>query len=168
MEVHNGILYKRCGIDGQPEPKLRLVAPREVRDVLFKHIHQNRMAGHYGVKKTLFNVKLRFWWADVVADVTRWCQECRPCQFRNVRTGRGRAVLRQDPVGSPLERIAINGHSESACRVAGRKYMYPGRIRLLYKVGGSFRSTRPQSLHCGRCSCYGGISKIRDASYNSF
>ena len=58
MEVHNEILYRRCGIDGQPEPKLRLVAPREVRDVLFKHIHQSRMAGLFGVKKTLFNVKL--------------------------------------------------------------------------------------------------------------
>lgn len=107
-EIHNEVLYRRCGIDGQPEPKLRLVAPKEIRDVLFKHIHQNRMAGHFGVKKTLFNVKLRFWWADILADVTRWCHECRPCQFRNVRTGRGRAALRQDPVGSPLERIAMD------------------------------------------------------------
>ena len=78
----------------------------EVGDVLFKHIHQSRMAGLFGVRKTLFNVKLRFWWADVLADVTRWCHECRQSQFRNVRTGRGRAALRQ--VGSPPERIAMD------------------------------------------------------------
>jgi hypothetical protein len=108
LEVHNGILYRRCSLDGEPEKRLRLVAPNPLRKEIMRHLHTNRTAGHLGVRKTSFNVRRRFWWPGLMIDVERWCQECRPCQFRNRREGQRHHKLHQDPVGSPMERMAMD------------------------------------------------------------
>lgn len=42
------------------------------------------------------------------ADVTRWCQRCDTCQRHNARGGPKHVKLRQDPVGSPMERLAFD------------------------------------------------------------
>ena len=99
LEMKDGLLYRRCKIEGQPEEHLRLVAPEPVRKFVMEQLHEHRMAGHMGQRKTSFNVRRRFWWPGVTADIEQWCQECRQCQFRNKRAGRKNHNLVQDPVG---------------------------------------------------------------------
>ena len=108
LEIHEGLLYRHCSLDGEPEKHLRLVAPSPMRREILRQLHANRTAGHFGVRKTAFNVRRRFWWPGLAADVATWCKECKPCQFRNRRGGRRHHNLTQDPVGSPMERMAVD------------------------------------------------------------
>ena len=86
----------------------RLIAPEKLREILFKCIHSTRTGGHLGIKRTLSSTRQRFWWPGMKKDITRWCQYCDTCQRYNRRPGRSRTGLRQDPVGSPMERIAFD------------------------------------------------------------
>ena len=105
LELVDGVIYYN-----QPgcQKQKRLVAPGVIRDQIFKYLHCNRTAGHMGIKRTIASVRQRFWWPGLKKDVTRWCQHCDTCQRHNRRPGSGRADLRQDPVGSPMERIAFD------------------------------------------------------------
>ena len=108
LEIHDSILYRRCSIDGEPEEHLRLTAPRFIRGEILRHLHDSRISGHLGVRKTAFNVRRRFWWPGMSNDVERWCQECKACQLRNRRQGPRRHSMKHEPVGSPMERMAMD------------------------------------------------------------
>ena len=53
-------------------------------------------------------VKRCFYWPCFKADVERWCRQCRVCQQKKPGKGPGRAKLKQEPVGVPLERVAVD------------------------------------------------------------
>ena len=105
--LQDGVLYLKSNSPKTPG-KLRLMAPREIRSQILRHLHNHRTAGHLGVKKTLGNVSERFWWPRMKEDVASWCRTCIQCQKRNVRPGRKRMLLQQDPVGAPMERMAMD------------------------------------------------------------
>ena len=108
LELHRAVLYRRYASDGEPEPQLKLIAPKQIRSEIMEQLHDNRTSGHVGNKKTAFNVRRRFWWPGSAGDVENWCRECQQCQFRNKRGGRRNHPLVQDAVGSPLERVAMD------------------------------------------------------------
>lgn len=108
LERHDGVLYRRSSVDDQSGDVLRLIAPAMMRSRILTLLHNDRTAGHMGITKTLYNVRRRFWWPGLRGDVESWCSACRPCQMRNQRSGRKRAKLHQDPVGSPWERVAVD------------------------------------------------------------
>lgn len=105
--LQGGILYIR-NRGSHVQTQLRLVAPPTLRNLVLEHLHDHRMGGHLGIKRTLLNVSRHFWWPGLRKDVTRWCKVCLPCQRRNLRVGRKRHVLQQDPVGAPMERMAMD------------------------------------------------------------
>ena len=60
LEVQEGLLYRRCSVDGEPEEKLRLVAPIAMRNEKLRRLHDSLISGHLGVRKTAFNVRRAF------------------------------------------------------------------------------------------------------------
>lgn len=105
--LKNDKLYRSDSSDKR-RGVLRLVAPIKIREDILHSLHNNKTAAHLGITKTLEKVKSRFWWPGLKKDVHRWCQYCPTCQKRNLRVGRRKATLQQDPVGSPMERIGID------------------------------------------------------------
>lgn len=72
LEIHNGLLYRR--IDNKlGQSILQLVAPNQIRDFIFKEVHENRIGGHFGRDKTLESIKRRFYWPGLTETVKRWC-----------------------------------------------------------------------------------------------
>ena len=108
LELKDGVLYRRCDDALSSVQTLRLVAPPAIRDKIFHFLHSCRTGGHLGINRTVSSVRRRFWWSGMKTDVMRWCQHCDRCQRRNHRSGPGRAPLHQEPVGSPMERIAFD------------------------------------------------------------
>ena len=104
--LSDGVLYRRMN-DADP-PVLRLVAPPKVRTKIFLFLHDSKTGGHLGITKTVSSAKQRFWWPGMKADVKRWCQYCDRCQRRNLRQGPKHTTLHQEPVGSPMERVAFD------------------------------------------------------------
>ena len=56
-------------------------------------------------------------------DVVRWCRQCDKCLRCNLRPGARRAQLRQEPVGSPMERLAFDILSFPEETTHGNRYV---------------------------------------------
>ena len=108
LTLKDGLLYVLAKESTTNSPVLRLVAPHQVRTAILEFLHDHRTAAHLGITKTHKKVRDRFWWPQLKKDVVRWCKFCPACQKRNLRVGRRTAPLQQEPVGSPLERMAMD------------------------------------------------------------
>ena len=108
LELVEGVLYRRMPRKSGLQTGLALVAPEALRRETFKFLHSAKWSGHLGVTRTVANIRLRFWWPGMKAQVSRWCEACLMCQQRNDRPGPKRSKLRSDRVGRPMERIAFD------------------------------------------------------------
>ena len=109
LEVHDGNLYHKWITETSPDGYvLQLVAPQELKSVIFKHLHSMHTAGHMGREKTITSVRRRFYWPGMSADIRRWCKQCSICAKSKPGPGIGKAPLTQFMVGAPLEVIALD------------------------------------------------------------
>ena len=107
--IKEGVLMRRelkKGADVEPAP--RLVAPVAKRKELMTLLHNHKMAGHLGTKKTYSRVKRRFYWPGCKRDVYHWCQKCHTCAMIKPGGEKKKAPLVQQLSGAPLERLAID------------------------------------------------------------
>ena len=67
----------------------RIVVPVSLRRILFYRLHTSPAGGHMGKYKTLYRIKLQFFWTKLRSDIHRWIKECPHCQltFRWRRRG---------------------------------------------------------------------------------
>jgi len=109
FEVHDGLIYRRC----QDTPKgegdyLQLLLPREGAPDALNQCHAGVVGGHFGEKKTMEQVRRRFYWDHWKEDVRRFCRQCLQCN----RYHRGK-LWNQGPLqpvvpGAPFERWYID------------------------------------------------------------
>ena len=45
-------------------------------------MHDNAMAGHLGMQKTLANIRSQFYWVGQRKDVQEWGRHCTECESR--------------------------------------------------------------------------------------
>ena len=122
LEVHNGVLYRRWYTKHLKQLHFQLVAPTEIREEILKSLHNNITAGHLGTKRTLKNIRHRFFWPRCKDDVNRWCLQCTTCA--QIKPGPGyRAKLTQFPVRHKLDRIALDILGELPETENGNKYV---------------------------------------------
>ncbi|GBG79194.1 hypothetical protein CBR_g28911 [Chara braunii] len=59
-----------------------LCVPRDSRPRtrLLREYHDSRLAGHFGVNRTIARLRQRFRWPDLITDVTRYCDSCEVCR----------------------------------------------------------------------------------------
>ena len=88
-------------------------------------LHHKCVGAHFGVAKVLAQVRKRFYWPRYKADVERWCRHCKICQQRKPGPGKGLAKLAQCPVGTPLERIAVDIMGPLPTTDVGREVSLP-------------------------------------------
>lgn len=103
--IDNLLYYKWNTSDNEV---LLLIAPSEIRYVIFQQLHENRTAGHLGRERTLRSIKRRVYWPGMSSDVRRWCKECDICARAKTGPGLGRSSLCQSVTGAPLDRIGID------------------------------------------------------------
>ena len=106
LEIVNDLLYRR--IENQAgEIVLQLIAPQAIRNHIFKELHENRTAGHFGRDRTLANIRRRFYWPSMSESVKRWCVSCDLCARAKPGPGLGRSALTPFQIKMPLECVAI-------------------------------------------------------------
>ncbi|GBG90553.1 hypothetical protein CBR_g50896 [Chara braunii] len=74
---------------------------RRLRTRLLGEYHDSRLAGHFGVNRTIARLRQRFRWPDLVTDVTRYCNSCEVCQRSKPRNRNPYGELR--PMRIPRE-----------------------------------------------------------------
>ncbi|GBG64137.1 hypothetical protein CBR_g40584 [Chara braunii] len=89
-----GTLYAQLSSDHSPTSHYRiadgylllhsrgkdlLCVPRDrrLRTRLLGEYHDSRLAGHFGVNRTIARLRQRFRWPDLITDVTRYCDSCK-------------------------------------------------------------------------------------------
>lgn len=107
MEIVHGLLFRRIN-NKVGQSILQLVAPKAIRDHIFRELHENRIAGHFGRDRTLDNVNRRFYWPGMTESVKRWCASCDICARCKPGPGLGRSALHQFKLTMPLECVAVD------------------------------------------------------------
>lgn len=58
----------------------------ELRLAVLSELHASALGGHMGRRKLEMQVRQRFYWPTLSADVRKFCQECDICQRSKVVT----------------------------------------------------------------------------------
>ena len=69
--IEHGLLCKK----GTAKP----FVPSSVREQLIRLAHNNPLAGHNGVDRTMRRLSQEWWWPDMVGDVRRYVAGCSRC-----------------------------------------------------------------------------------------
>lgn len=101
--LNNGILYYNFPssfMRHHHESRPRLVVPNIFRlEVLF-YGHDALQAGHFGFKRSLARIGLKYWWPTMLTDVKNHVRSCIHCQQRKghpVGYGLSRSIIAREP-----------------------------------------------------------------------
>ena len=87
--MRDGLVYRWH--DGKPgeHSVLQLLVPRShVQDILCSS-HGGHTGSHFGIKRTLDQVKRRFYWPSWKSDIVRFCKRCQLCsEYHRGKLGR--------------------------------------------------------------------------------
>lgn len=91
--VSNNLLYKRVFLSQFPnsENNWKLYVPEAVRSKVLKECHDDITAGHLGIRKTYFKIKLKYFWPNLLQEVKQYVRQCETCAKHK--------VLQQVPAG---------------------------------------------------------------------
>ena len=108
----DGILYHFWFSDGAQKRKDRcfqqVVVPSSLRSEILGALHDEMTAGHQGFTRTLLNIKSRFYWPAMTADIENWVKSCRTCASRNRPGKETKAPLVTREVEGPFDTIVID------------------------------------------------------------
>ncbi|GBG62370.1 hypothetical protein CBR_g30324 [Chara braunii] len=71
---------------------------RRLRTRLLGEYHDSRLAGHFGVNRTIARLRQRFQWTDLITNVTRYCDSCEVCRRSKPRNRNPYGELRPMPI----------------------------------------------------------------------
>ncbi|GBG72389.1 hypothetical protein CBR_g11967 [Chara braunii] len=71
---------------------------RRFRTRILGEYHDSRLAGHFGVNRTIARRRQRFRWPDLITDVTRYCDSCEVCRRSKPRNRNPYGELRSMPI----------------------------------------------------------------------
>jgi len=78
-QVREGLVYRWRDDKPGEQPVLQLLVPRShVQNVLCSS-HGGHTGGHFGIKRTLDQIKRRFYWSSWKSDTVRFCKRCDLC-----------------------------------------------------------------------------------------
>jgi hypothetical protein len=77
FRLSRGVLFRQNDGSGR---RFQLVVPMTMRPVVLRRMHQDQVAGHLGINKTLTRVQERYWWPGLGRDVSDFVASCFSCQ----------------------------------------------------------------------------------------
>ena len=118
LVLKNDLLYRKWENVQGTICWLQLVLPCEYRELVLEQSHDNVLAGHCGVTRTLQKLKKRFFFPKMRDFVKHWVKTCSICQTRKSPNKLPRAPLQTYTVGCPFERVVVDltgKYSETDC-----------------------------------------------------
>jgi hypothetical protein len=99
--LHHGRLVVRQSLQSG-HSLLLIIVPSSLRRLIFDVFHGSPIGGHFGVYKTLFRIRMRFFWPRCCQDVVDWIRECAHCILTDKRVRPHSKVLFSWPVTAPM------------------------------------------------------------------
>ena len=113
-----GILLRRFRSD-----YLQYIVPRALRNEVLYQVHNVRLSGHLGVKKTKHKAVLIFFWFEMRDDISNWVRACDSCAEQKLSYKRPRAPLGDMRVGAPLDRLSTDVSGPFPLTSRGNRYI---------------------------------------------
>ena len=112
---------------------------------MLHYCHDDKTAGHLGIKKTLKKMRQNYYWPGLQSDVRKYIAGCDHCSRRKnpVRTKRAPMGIYQSSY--PMERIATDILGELPETKEGNK--------LLFKTDRKFSNAKYGSRDCCKNHC---------------
>lgn len=110
--LQDGMLVRKWvphGIDFAGDPIIQIVLPEKYRSLVLEIAH-DKLAGHWGVKKTYDRILHHFFWPKLKKDVSKYIKTCHTCQL----TGKPNQKVKPAPlfpipvVSQPFEHLVID------------------------------------------------------------
>lgn len=91
------------------EFRSRIVAPKSIRNHIMYTFHDSKPYGcHQGRDRTLINLKSRFWWPGMNADVSEYVKSCHVCSERKKKLEKHGLLQNFEFTEQPFDRVGID------------------------------------------------------------
>ncbi len=87
---------------------LQLVVPVRLRSEILQDLHASAVSAHLGQRKTLSQLRLRFYWPGQTTDAKTWCCTCSVCSARKTPSPKQHAHLHTIGAGYPMQVVAVD------------------------------------------------------------
>ena len=101
----------------------RLLVPRSLQGRVLQICHHSLFWAHLGVKTTVGQVKHRFHWPGMSADVKSHIRNCATCGVNKGPFRRYRAFLADFRFGAPMDRVAVDVMGPIPISAQGNRYI---------------------------------------------
>ena len=127
---NNGVLMRQwkppdAKIDEDYKTVQQIVLPHAYRTQILELAHDCPLAGHLGVRKTLFRIRRHYYWPNQHRDVARFCRTCHVCQISGKpQHNPAKAPLQPIPaIEEPFEKILIDCVGPLPKSKSGHQYL---------------------------------------------
>jgi transposase InsO family protein len=122
IELKDGLLYRNFYVS-EKKNRMQILVPPDQQKLVLEVCHDAVTAGHMGIRRTLGNLKLRFFWPGMRKSVETWIQQCATCASRKPAVKKRRAPMQTYRAGSPMERVAMDISGPWPASENGNKYI---------------------------------------------
>ena len=121
--IMDGIVYRRWDDIESKIPRYQALVPLKERRTVLQYCHDERTAGHLGLKKTLEKIRQKYYWPKLQNDVRQYVLGCEFCTKRKGENRINRAPMKLVHASYPMERIAVDILGELPTTDKGNKYI---------------------------------------------
>ena len=90
-------------------PRWKVIVPEEGVESILKEHHDDKIAGHFGVKRTLNRLKASpYYWPLMRDSVEDWCRSCAVCLRTKPSNVHRKAPMRTYQSGESMERVGVD------------------------------------------------------------
>ena len=109
LTIQEGVLVKHYKFRAGLRPIEQIILPECLKNMVLETLHDSEYAGHFGVKRTMARIKMRYYWPAYQQDIEDWCKTCGICQERKNPPNRNIAPMTSIDSGQgPFEQIALD------------------------------------------------------------
>jgi len=107
--ITNQILYLKRHTPKQNIENAIVIPKNIVQNIIMAH-HNPPLAGHMGITKTIKAIQIKYFWPNLIKDVTLFIKTCHQCQINKKTQGKPAGCLQPIPLPTckPLDRITID------------------------------------------------------------
>ena len=109
LVLRDGLLIKQYRFRAGLRSIEQVILPKCLKNMVLESLHDSEYTGHFGVKRTIARVKMRYYWPAYQQDIEEWCKTCVICQERKNPPNKNIAPMTSISNGQgPFEQIALD------------------------------------------------------------
>ena len=108
LKQQDGLWYYKWK-EATGQDRWKVIVPPAGQSVILEEHHDHRIAGHFGVEKTVSRLRQSpYFWPRLRATVEDWCRKCHLCARTKPSNIKAKAPMQTVGAGTTMERIGID------------------------------------------------------------